>query len=383
MNQAHKSQLLPLTSLRFVAASLIVIHHLKGQIWLPPNILEPFNFGTAVSFFFVLSGFVLYYSYHKRIGEIAWAKFAAIRFFRIWPLHIVILFISWIWLDTETFVYQLARLETGEIAAILILMQAWIPKDIVYFGLNSPSWSISTELFFYLSFPMLCCLLVRKLSGFVLGILLLTLIWLLLATKLIYNPEVELHAVGLAYINPLARLAEFTSGMIAAHLFLEFNLPKRAPKNYLLFTVLEFTLLAMAVLIGVISHLDSHLITVLVRPVFGPVVGIWISTNSGILVYPFIIVIFALGRGLLSKLLSNVFFVWLGTISFAVYLVHQNLIAYWKKVVSQHIESVPVSVFLLIITLVILSALLHTIVEKPGLRFAKILIFRKFGGQAE
>src|SRR5215212_7993368 len=54
-----------LTSLRFVAAAMIVLHHLKGNMGVPLSLPFPFGHGMrfGVSVFFLLSGFVLAYNY--------------------------------------------------------------------------------------------------------------------------------------------------------------------------------------------------------------------------------------------------------------------------------------------------------------------------------
>lgn len=376
MNSQAKPQLLPLTSLRFVAALLIVVHHLKGHMWLTKETMESFNFGAAVSFFFVLSGFVLQYSYGESSKKINWIDFSIIRFFRIWPLHVVVLIITWVWLDTDSFAYQLSRISFVEISAIALLMQSWIPDDFVYFALNGPSWSISTELFFYVSFPALSYLLTRSARIFVFCVVLQTVVWLTIAIFLNGNSNDEMYAVGLVYINPLARLAEFAAGMLAARLYERYNLPVRAPRQVVLFTALEFGVLVIAVLISVSTHFDSYFMSTVIDNVFGSLIRLWISISSGLVIYPFIIIIFSLQIGLLSNFLKNPIFVWLGTIIFSLYLVHLPIILYWKNTVSKHIDSVAISVVLFAISLILMSALLHALVEKTGLRFAKMLVLK-------
>jgi peptidoglycan/LPS O-acetylase OafA/YrhL len=44
---------------------------------------------------------------------------------------------------------------TESALANVSLLHAWLPKMSVYFGLNSVTWSLSCELFFYLVFPLL------------------------------------------------------------------------------------------------------------------------------------------------------------------------------------------------------------------------------------
>src|SRR5271163_1957108 len=89
-----------LTSLRFLAAALLVFYHL-GQSQLAKGapaffgFLESCALDQGVSFFFVLSGFILHYSYPVlgSRGD-AW-RFLLSRFARVWPAHIaaIVLFL--------------------------------------------------------------------------------------------------------------------------------------------------------------------------------------------------------------------------------------------------------------------------------------------------
>ena len=85
------NQLNALTALRFFAAVLIVFHHSIGNFGISPEIGNYFPNAQAVSFFFVLSGFVLAYSYKSLDNSKAITSFLISRIARVWPLHIVTL----------------------------------------------------------------------------------------------------------------------------------------------------------------------------------------------------------------------------------------------------------------------------------------------------
>ena len=170
-DQTRPGEIKPLTSLRFFAATLVVFHHLAGVLWLDGDVFHPFNLGNAVSFFFVLSGFVLYYSYARRMQTMSWWQFSVLRFFRIWPAHIAVLVLGLAILVTPGYTQQLAVRTPTEIAQIVFLLQSWTPRVEVFWGLNAPSWSISTELFFYISFPVLVPLMHRHPVRLCLGLL--------------------------------------------------------------------------------------------------------------------------------------------------------------------------------------------------------------------
>jgi peptidoglycan/LPS O-acetylase OafA/YrhL len=130
-----------LTGLRIVAAGMIVAHHSRGLIPVPSYAL-----GQGVSFFFVLSGFIIAYAYPRLDGKGEILSFLVTRIARIWPAHFAALVLVILLLQMpldRTFV------------ANALLLHGWLPSWPWYFSYNAPSWSISTELFFYIAFPVL------------------------------------------------------------------------------------------------------------------------------------------------------------------------------------------------------------------------------------
>lgn len=136
-----------LTALRFFAAAMIVIGHahpLFGSL----GIADAAPLEQGVSFFFVLSGFILAYNYPVLAGRAAVRRFWLARFARIWPLHAVML-ILWIALifnfDRQSYfpgAEGLARL-----AANVLLLQAWVPLSGWSPSFNGVAWSLSAEFF--------------------------------------------------------------------------------------------------------------------------------------------------------------------------------------------------------------------------------------------
>ncbi|MGB1018524.1 MAG: acyltransferase family protein, partial [Chitinophagales bacterium] len=87
-----------LNALRFIAAYLVVIHHAE-QIRLKNELfnLKEYSFfrngGIAVSFFFVLSGFLISYLLLKELKQTNTVKIKAFyirRTLRIWPLYFLL-----------------------------------------------------------------------------------------------------------------------------------------------------------------------------------------------------------------------------------------------------------------------------------------------------
>lgn len=159
---------------RFVAALGVFIFHLKI---IDSGIAPVWNgsYGLFVDMFFILSGFVISYSYPSDArGLKAYARFMIRRIARIYPLHLLTLlvFVLLIGFGLD----RSARSTPLDFLYNLVLLQAWGVTD--HLSFNSPSWSISAEFFCYLIFPLLM-LLARKVHPLVLAAIVaaLYLVW--------------------------------------------------------------------------------------------------------------------------------------------------------------------------------------------------------------
>lgn len=146
----------PLTALRFFAAYWVVLFH----YW--PKLATAFEPGLVakgylgVELFFILSGFILCHVYRAsvetrrfRYGSFLWARLA-----RVYPLHLATLAglgalgaaagLAGVAVDSSI-------LSWASLPANLLMIHAWgfAPEA----GWNHPSWSISAEWFAYLTFP--------------------------------------------------------------------------------------------------------------------------------------------------------------------------------------------------------------------------------------
>ncbi|GAA4974091.1 acyltransferase [Kineococcus glutinatus] len=144
-----------LTSLRAFAAAAVLIFHLAA--WGVVGSLDgPARLGYAgVSFFFVLSGFVL--AWGTRPGLPA-HTFYRRRFARVWPSHAVALALA-----AVLPVVSVARSWEAALPNALLL-HAWSTDPRITYGMNGVSWSLSCEAFFYASFPPAVPVL-RRLGG--------------------------------------------------------------------------------------------------------------------------------------------------------------------------------------------------------------------------
>ncbi|MEP6870904.1 MAG: acyltransferase [Anaerolineaceae bacterium] len=205
---ANLPRLDSLTGLRFFAAFPVVMHHFTSFAQLP-LIWHWAGFGsTGVSFFFVLSGFVLTWSFVP--GDTA-PRFYWRRFARVWPLHLVTTLLAvpvfYMWRDVP--------MDWTGVILSLFLLHAWVPAVNIYFAGNPASWSLSCELFFYAIHPFL----VRKTLAAGIALLAAATAIVLVALYVVADLAIDWPAriAGwLLYIAPIFRVGEFLVGMALA-----------------------------------------------------------------------------------------------------------------------------------------------------------------------
>jgi peptidoglycan/LPS O-acetylase OafA/YrhL len=307
----QQKRLEALTGLRFFAASAIVAHHLRGHFGLP--LFSEQQLAQGVSVFFVLSGFVLTYVYPRLVTWAELRKFWRARFARVWPAHITALLL---FLAVATLVPLPSYAGLSPLLANIALIHGWIPEARYFFSYNAVSWSISTEIGFYLLFP----LLIRGLPDTWWWKLALTLglAWgMVAACDLLHLPQFPGEGVislGLLMPNPLSRLFEFTLGMCAA-LFWTAHF-SRIHLSYVVATVLEIMALGLLIENVTIGRL------LLPHDLSWPAqFWIFLSFSSSIPA-ALLLVLLASGQGLLSRILSVTPIVVLGEISYSIYLTH-------------------------------------------------------------
>ncbi|CAM4459097.1 acyltransferase [Deinococcus marmoris] len=168
----------------------------------------------GVSFFFILSGFILTYTYQERLRKSdagSMKKFFIARFARIYPLHALTFLIS-----LPIAIYSSKGLINSLVAGVFnaSLLQSFPPVRWIYFSFNGPSWSISDETFFYALFPFLLVLTTRNLKVWIGAAIALFLVLLIAALQI---PNTELSH-WFFYIFPVTRLWDFLVGILLARL---------------------------------------------------------------------------------------------------------------------------------------------------------------------
>jgi peptidoglycan/LPS O-acetylase OafA/YrhL len=297
-----------LTSLRFFAALGVFLHHFHFyEHTTSPQlhaVYRAFFEGFAgVTFFYVLSGFIISYSYHAQAAKRPYStgEFLFNRFARLYPVHLLTLGIA---IAAYVGLSNLSLIDGKTLAVNTLLMQAYIPDALYYFSFNGVAWSISAELFFYLAFIFLLVKL-RTRTLAVIAVAMAVLIGYLINSPVQYSPIYN----WIFYINPGFRVIDFIVGMLVFRLFITGRFRVEPSQG----TAAEIGSLALLAVFGYVG--------------LNGVSMLWRFDLFYVLPMALVVWVFAQGHGAISRLISNRLFVTLGEASFSLYMIHQIVIA--------------------------------------------------------
>jgi peptidoglycan/LPS O-acetylase OafA/YrhL len=334
-----------LTFTRFIAAIFIVIFHYGEGCFLFNNEYTSFIFKQAnigVSYFFILSGFVMIIAY-KNKEKILFVEYIKNRLARIYPAYVLAIFLI---LGIKLF----REINCRDLILNGLMIQAWIPEKAL--TINFPGWSISVELFFYLSFPFLFNFIYKKYTLKNIGFWII-LFWLF--SQIIFYIIVETNLIKISlyniidmYYNPLMHFNEFLIGNLAGLYFIHELKEKR--KNYLLYIL--FFLLVLILLLKFPFGLNYH------------------NGLLAIVFVPFILFL-SLSTDKLTKLFSKSIFVFLGEISFGIYILQ---VPVWQILTDYRMNKYfgidkesdfSLAFFIRLTILIVVSSISYLYFEKP------------------
>lgn len=353
------SRLPSLTGLRFLAAMLVFLYHgslIKIEVFNPfadaqwANAYNHlFNVGgrVGVSFFFVLSGFVLTWS--ARTSDTAPA-FLKRRLLKIYPNHLL----TWA-------VAMILLVAPGTPPAVwlpnLFLVHAWVPEDAVLRGVNAVSWSLCSELLFYLLFPLILPV-VQRIPRSRLWLWAAATVAALLAVQGLITlltpatpvapgwPLPELR-FWLAYFFPPLRLFEFVLGMLMARILMT--------GQWIRLGVLPaFLFMAAGYAAARVVPFQYSLNAVIIVPIALLITAVAATDVAGT-----------------SSLLGSRTMVWLGEVSFAFYMVHLEVLYGARTLLHGHTFATPMALGVIVAEFgvaLLLAWALHALVERPIMR---------------
>ena len=295
-----------LQGLRFIFSFNILISHLLGQASSTFGLDE---FG--VSGFFVLSGFVLSVAYGTKIenGTFRTGKLFLRQWAKIYPLHLAT-FILDIFYSAHYGTYYNWR----QLLPPVFLLQSWIPDDWYHYIPNGSSWSLSGFFFFYILFSSAYLIIHRMRTR----VLLTTLTLGAASYMAIILSLPESTVYPFIYTSPIMRLPEFILGISLCRL-MRSDCGDCAKAWLLKRSAWQLTLIESVVLVSpVITFLVYGQTNPAIRCVslFWPFVGaqlLLFSWNDN-------------GNGLITRLFHTPAVIFLGGISFELYLTHMFVV---------------------------------------------------------
>jgi peptidoglycan/LPS O-acetylase OafA/YrhL len=340
-----------LTGFRAVAAWLVVIYHYNPfpPGWLtgiPHRIVNEWHLG--VSFFFVLSGFLITWKYYAPLTKINIGYFRTYmirRSARIYPVYFILTTLTFI-----VYLFQDKHLNIDH--TTLYFLNITFLKgffDELKFSLISQGWSLTVEESFYLLAPFLF-LLIRKNKFY---LIILPVAFMLIGISLVkLSDGMSFYGffsdTGFLFTYTFfGRCFEFFTGISLAIFLRSKTFGKRRGSW---FTYVSIFCLVLTLIIITNTSL-SHQAKLIVHQGLIPLLaGLFIA---GLLLE---------GSGV-KKILESKVLDWLGKSSYSLYLIHLGII---PSFIMLHITSHPI---LVILILLLISVILWHQVEEPLLRF--------------
>ena len=332
-----------LTFTRFLAALIIVVFHYGLDI--PPFTHPSISFlfsNIGISYFFVLSGFVMVIAYSKSGKEITPLQYYRNRFARVYPVYLFALLLSmlmmWICYFPQTW---------DGVTMNLLMLQAWFPQYPML--INRAGWTLSVEVLFYLSFPFLYnkVYLKFRLVPIAIGILLFWLLSQLLSSYLISIPSLikeDSTSHHLIYYFPFMHFNQFLIGNLFGIVLL--HAYERFRRNW--------DVLIIIILAGMAALLKFSI----------P----YANYHNGFLAlfFAFIILIISLNTGNITKISNSKIGIFLGEISFGMYILQIPIHdAFYKSTKPLYYDHPNWFFYLYLITLIFTSAISYKYAETP------------------
>jgi peptidoglycan/LPS O-acetylase OafA/YrhL len=412
LKRDHKEPIDALTGLRFFAAIFVAISH-GSLVFLPyqsyPNLMQVIGglAGPGMAIFFVLSGFVIYYNYADSIRENSWpslSRFFIFRFSRLYPLYVLVLSSEYLLGGGGARIlagdYSDLVNKGSEMLRYLTMTQTWTyelkgASSLVYqFGpVSQVSWSISTEWFFYLAFPLVAWALFRIVRARALTLFAICLgLFFLGASIFILTERKEVadwavrsygqHAAAngiygqdsflrwVLYFSPYSQIFNFIIGCAIAKLHLQMKDSK--PGSGELVTAAILIPLSLVCLVFVYLKCMTNLL----GPSLRESVYYYLHANS--IFTPMIgYIMFACSRykSWLRSILSWRPFVWGGEASYSIYLLHMLIIPFIARALAwlgpKDIFMGGTRMVILLLVLTVVSRCLYLVFEVPAQRFLR------------
>jgi peptidoglycan/LPS O-acetylase OafA/YrhL len=366
-NRSETNYFYQFNALRFFAALLVLVGHAEAlRASAGGKSLHSFDFFNngqhAVTFFFVLSGFLITFLLLKERNKTQTVQVKSFywkRIVRIWPLYFLLIFIGLVLqpisIDLLNLPYEMPY--SWQESSLLFI--TFLPGIITfYFGnhLLEPLWSIGVEEWFYLIWGPVLKYIPKDVWKWITLLLLLKLILNYLASQGLFPPL-------LGYVIKMMRFeAMFIGGLFACTFFTTSNLQNKLSKIRLV--ALLISILSCFLIIFNGSFFDQLLLKISVEDK---------SLNLCICSIFFGLLIWSIAwRNMKTNFLDAPFMDYLGEISYGIYMYHLVVITIvWAVLQPLNLEFKLETILYHLIGIaftIVLAALSKTYFENPILK---------------
>ena len=342
-----------LTGLRFLLAVWVIADHLAGKGMmldafsqsLPGAVTRVMQSGyLAVQTFFVLSGFVLAETY----GSARWSRkklrdYAVARFARVYPAYFFSLIVVSYFIAKYLLFAPGGASKGGRLVEYVFLLQGWLPPLGV--GWNTPAWSLSCEILFYLCLPGIVIWLAGRHQNVKLA---------MLAGLALFWPTALAWAGAPSDWKPLYHVADFLAGIAIAYVLRRWDWRRlrRGEWLYVPALVAGLAIIAYPALVPRGIELKTALRVLNAMLLFG----------------------LAIGGGWLARILSHPAADYLGKISYSTYILHVPVLWWFGNAAQvRYGLPAPVAALAYLGVVLIVSALTFEFVEAPANRWLRSL----------
>ena len=281
----------------------------------------------GVSVFLVMSGFLMTYRYENVELDISLKsniRFSLGKIKKLYPLHIITMICALV-IRIVFVIYDGVRIKAfltliGEIFLNITLLQTWVPYYSVNISLNGVAWYLSVTMFLYFVFPWINRIVAKStiiklclISGIILIIQLLSCMPFIQILG-IDSPVYEWYM----YCFPVFRLGDFFIGCVLKRLYFESDLGNW---GVITGTICEITATLVTVWVYMWLKKEQDNIFLLslhnLTTIFIPISVIWIM-------------LFIINKGLITKMLTNRFTIYIGNLSSYAFLIHYVVTQFTK-----------------------------------------------------
>jgi peptidoglycan/LPS O-acetylase OafA/YrhL len=381
-NTTKSARLDSIDALRGLAALSVALYHIWGKDGIYPwpsigivtqtfnptafhYLISPLRWGyLGVSLFLVLSGFCIHLAYAQKKHDTGSYQFTHKEFFlrRIWrlyPAYLLAIFGTFLLLNVGAAIPQIGLSAHLPIPGLRDLFTHTFMlhgfDEQSFYSIASVFWSLTLEFQLYLAYPLFLKLFDRLgINRSMILLIGLSLVWRVFAIFVMDNGLISVATFGpfTAMGSVLARMPEWLMGAYVAHLFVTGKL-----KNF----AVSKSLFAFGGLMALgIASSFSEAAWVLTDPIFG-------------LAFASLTVAFMNREQLFQSSAPLRRLVWIGTISYSLYLFHLQLFWLIAPFVDRiaSLEARTILRLLWLAVSVLVCAQLYKFVEKPFLRLPK------------